>query len=118
MSSGVTRSFNSISFGSLSMMHCWPKTRREVLHRNYLTALTKLAVNKRAQLACIDQIGGGGYRAKHDLRLSAEQIGNVPAAIRHMNQLDTGVHFEEFAKDMGYGPVAGRSHIELARIGF
>ena len=35
-----------------------------------------------------------------------------------MNQFDTGHHLEEFAKDMGYGPVAGRSHIELARIGF
>ena len=35
-----------------------------------------------------------------------------------MNQIDAGHHLEQFAEDVGRGPVALRGHVELARIGF
>jgi hypothetical protein len=34
-----------------------------------------------------------------------------------VDQVDTGHHLEPFAEDMGHGPAAGRSHVDLARIG-
>jgi hypothetical protein len=49
--------------------------------------------------------------------LSAEQIRNVTAAIRNVDQVGTGHHLELFAEQMGRGPAAGRSHVDLARIG-
>src|SRR5262249_32970597 len=58
-----------------------------------------------------------GYGAENDLHLSAEQIGNVTAAIWNVDQVDARHHLEPFAEDMGHGPAAGRSHVDLARIG-
>src|SRR5262249_6641334 len=40
----------------------------------------------------------------------AEQIGNITATIRNVDQFDAGHHLEPFAEDMGHGPAAGRSH--------
>ena len=39
------------------------------------------------------------------------------AAIRHVDHVDAGHHLEQLAGHMGRGPVAGRRHVELARIG-
>ena len=39
------------------------------------------------------------------------------AAIRHVNQVDAGHHLEQLAGDMWRAPVAGRRHVDLARIG-
>ena len=47
----------------------------------------------------------------------AEQIGNITAAIRNVDQVDTGHKFEPFAEDVGHGPASGRPHVDLARIG-
>src|SRR5262249_48921232 len=70
-----------------------------------------------AQHAALDVLDARGDGAENDLHLSAEQIGNVTAAIRNVDQVDTGLHLEPFAEDVGDGPAAGRSHDDLARIG-
>src|SRR5262249_54191480 len=64
-----------------------------------------------------DVLDAGGYGAKNDLHLAAEQIGNVTAAIWNVNQVDTSHHDEPFAEDVGDGPAAGRPHVDLTRIG-
>src|SRR5262249_7884875 len=64
-----------------------------------------------------DVLDARGYGAENDLHLSAQQIGNITATIRNVDQVDTGHHLEPFAEDMGHGPAAGRSHVDLARIG-
>src|SRR5262249_29854373 len=72
---------------------------------------------ERAQHAAPDVLDARGYGAENNLHLSAQQIGNITAAIRNVNQVDTGHHLEPFAEDVGHGPAAGRSHVDLARIG-
>ena len=54
-----------------------------------------------------------------DLHLPAEQIGQrrCLAAIRHVDHVDAGHHLEQLARQMARGPVAGRRHVDLARIG-
>src|SRR5262249_6751398 len=52
-----------------------------------------------------------------NLHLSAQQIGNITAAIWDVDQVDTGHHLEPFAEYVGHGPAAGRAHVDLARIG-
>src|SRR5262249_10196584 len=72
---------------------------------------------QRAQHAAPDVLDARGYGAENDLHLSDQQIGNVTAAIRNVDQVDTGHHLEPFAEDVGHGPAAGRSHVDLARTG-
>src|SRR5262245_31466885 len=55
---------------------------------------------KSAKLAVADELVQRGYGPEHNLRLSAEKIGNIAAAVRNVNPFYTGHHFEEFAEDM------------------
>jgi hypothetical protein len=55
-------------------------------------------------------------RIERHLHLSAEQIGKLAAAIRDMNQIDTGHQLEHFAGDMVDAADAGRRHADLTRI--
>ena len=74
---------------------------------------------QRAQLAGPDVLDRRGTDAEHDLHLSAEQIGQRRSAPRYgtWTMFDAGHHLEQLAGDMGRGPVAGRRHVDLARIG-
>src|SRR5262249_62419737 len=64
-----------------------------------------------------DVLDARGYGAENDLHLSAQQIGNVTAAIWNVDQVDAGHHLEPFTEERGHGPAAGRSHVDLAGIG-
>ena len=74
---------------------------------------------QRAQLAGPDVLDRRRHGGEHDLHLPAEQIGERGrrAAIGHVDHVDAGHHLEQLAGHMGRGPVAGRRHVDLARIG-
>ena len=57
--------------------------------------------------------------AEHDLHLPADQVGKRRrrAAIGHVHHVDAGHHLEQLAGDMDAAAVAGRRHVDLARIG-
>jgi hypothetical protein len=71
---------------------------------------------QRAHLAAFDVRDRFGQGAEIDLHLSAHQVGKRgrAAAIGHMQHVDAGHHFEEFARDMRQGSGAGRCHRYLA----
>ena len=73
-----------------------------------------------AKGARFDVLHGRGQGFEQNLHLSAEQIGKClrRTAIRDMDEVDTGHHFEQCAGEMLCGPVAGRPLADLARIGF
>jgi hypothetical protein len=58
-------------------------------------------------------------RVEHELHLSADQIGERlrDAAIRHVHHVEPGHHLEELAGDVGRGPIAAGTDIDLAGIG-
>ena len=64
----------------------------------------------------LDRCDQGG---KSDLHLTAEQIvhGGSSAPVRHVHHVDSSHHLEQLAEQMGSGPGAARSKVELARIG-
>jgi len=72
---------------------------------------------KGAELARLDIPNGRGDSVEDDLYLPAEQIREVAAAIRNVNQVDPGHHLEQLPENMGRGAHAGGSHVDLARIG-
>ena len=80
-----------------------------------VAVVTASARSLPALMYSIDARHGG----EKDLHLSAEQIGERgrAAAIRHVHHVDAGHHLEQLAGHMGPGPVAGRRHVDLARIG-
>src|SRR5262245_26265527 len=57
---------------------------------------------------------------EHNLHLSADEVGHGSrnAAIRDVNQVDTGHHLKQFTKDMRGTSDSARCHVDLARIGF
>src|SRR6516165_4088070 len=68
-----------------------------------------------AQLAGRDVPNGPRHSVEHDLHLSGKQIDKrgARAAIRHVHEVDTSHHFEEFAGDMLRSPVTTRAMLIL-----
>jgi hypothetical protein len=60
------------------------------------------------------------HDVEHHLYLSANEVGQGRArtAIRHVDHVDASHHLEQLAGHMAPGSVAGRRHVDLARIGF
>jgi len=81
--------------------------------------LTGSSHRQRAQLAGPDVLNRRALGGEVDLHLPAEQIGERGrrTTIRHMNHVDTGHDLKQLAGDMLRGSVAGRRHVDLARIG-
>src|SRR5262249_34333507 len=75
---------------------------------------------QRAQLAGSDVTDRRGNALEHDLYLPAHQIhqSGCSAAISNRNQIGTGHCVEQLAANMRCGPITGRRHIELSRVGF
>src|ERR1700728_2477416 len=63
----------------------------------------------------LDQLSDG---TKDDLHLPAKKIRDKAAAIRDVDHVNTGHRHEQRAEEMRRGPIAGRGHIDFARIGF
>ena len=65
----------------------------------------------------LDRHGGAD---KRDLHMAGNQVRHhlCPAAIRHMNHIDAGHHVKQLASQMRPSPLAGRRHVQRARIGF
>src|SRR5262249_60512559 len=74
---------------------------------------------QRTQLARSDELHRLGYGVEHYLYLSGHEIGHRgrATAIRHMDHVDPGHHFEQFAGDMDRRADATRSVADLAGIG-
>ena len=77
-----------------------------------------VTASARSLPALMYSIDAGSAR-EHDLHLSAEQVGQRGrrAAIGHMHHVDAGHHLEQLAGHMRRAPVAGRRHVDLARVG-
>src|SRR6516164_414744 len=80
---------------------------------------SRSAYRERDQTAGLDVFDYRRQRIEHDLNLAAEQIGlrGRRAAIRYVKYANTSHHLEQLARQMAQVPIAGRCHIELARVG-
>src|SRR5712675_2942407 len=72
------------------------------------------------QLAGSQILNRSSHPYKANLHVSGEQVSQCGsgAAIRNVNEVDARHHLEQFARQVRYGAVACRGHINLAWIGF
>jgi hypothetical protein len=81
--------------------------------------MAEVTPNARSLPALMCSIAGG-VGGEYGLHLSADQVGQRgrQATIRHMDHIDSRHDLEQFGGHVGHGANAGRSEVDLARIGF